>query len=92
MTLLLEGGGKRPCFVPFIADLVLGRYRLAGVGSSDKSWCECKKWRLSCVWRAMCSNVTPVWVLVAAFIWALVSGAVSLGRQLMYDLLYFTLE
>ena len=33
MTLLLEGGGKRPCFVPFIADLVVGSgYRLV---SSD---------------------------------------------------------
>ncbi|KAF8068473.1 hypothetical protein N665_1149s0010 [Sinapis alba] len=33
---------------------VLRRYRLAGIGSIDKSWFGCKKWRLSCgeLWAA----------------------------------------
>ncbi|KAH0936096.1 hypothetical protein HID58_013213 [Brassica napus] len=91
---LLEGGGKRPCCVPFIADLVVGRgYRLVfsdlqgggamsyGVGDVQRlpksgmhpfgsvtnglvdrynidPSCRVMKsqWRLSCVWRAMCSN------------------------------------
>ncbi|KAL0650211.1 hypothetical protein Bca4012_092902 [Brassica carinata] len=33
---------------------VLGRYRMACIGSNDKSWCGCKRWRLSAggLWAA----------------------------------------
>ncbi|CAN7130637.1 unnamed protein product, partial [Brassica rapa subsp. narinosa] len=35
-----------------------------------------------------CCKATPVWVLVAAFMWALVSGDCYFIRQLMYQTVF----